>query len=200
MVAVRKDRPELRLMTLEEYFALEASSAEKYEYYSGYARAMTGASVRHNRITLNIATQLTVTFDDNPCQVFVSDLRVQLAAHDKYVYPDVSVVCGEPDIMKNGGLDTLLNPVVIFEVLSPSTAASDRGEKFAMYREVESLQEYVLVEQHTMRVEHYARQEGGKWLLTDYQGADAVVNLSAIGAVLSLRDVYRRVDFETEQT
>lgn len=198
MVGVRKDRPELRPMTVEEYLVLDASSEEKYEYYSGYARAMTGASEKHNLITANLIIRLGIQLEDKPCRIYPSDLRVQLAAHDKYVYPDVSVVCGEPDIMKNDGLDTLLNPLVIFEVLSPSTAASDRGEKFAMYREVESLQEYVLVEQHTMRVEHYARQEGGKWLLTDYQGADAVVSLHAIGAVLSLRDVYRRVDFAAE--
>lgn len=198
MVAVRKDRPELRPMTVEEYLVLDASSEEKYEYYSGYARAMTGASEKHNLITANLIIRLGIQLDDKPCRIYPSDLRVQLAAHDKYVYPNVSVVCGEPDIMKNDGLDTLLNPLVIFEVLSPSTAASDRGEKFAMYREVESLQEYVLVEPHTMRVEHYARQEGGKWLLTDYQGADAVVSLPAIGAVLSLRDVYRRVDFAAE--
>ncbi len=155
-------------------------------------------SEKHSVITANLIIRLGVQLDYKPFRLYPSGLRVQLAARDKYVYPDVSVVCGEPDIVKNDGLDTLLNPLVIFEVLSPSTAASDRGEKFAMYREVESLQEYVLVEQHTMRVEHYARQEGGKWLLTDYQGADAVVNLPSIGAVLSLRDVYRRVDFDTE--
>jgi len=198
MVALRKDEHDIRPMTVEEYLVLDASSEEKYEYYSGYARAMTGASLRHNRITLNIATQLTVAFEDGPCQAFVSDLRVQLAARNQYVYPDVSVVCGEPDIMKHDGLDTLLNPTVIFEVLSPSTAANDRGEKFAMYREVEALQEYVLVEQHTMRIEHYARQEGGKWLLTVYQDADAIVSLPSVGAAFSLRDVYRRVHFDTE--
>lgn len=181
-----------QLMTPEEYLKFERESDVKHEYLDGEIFAMAGASKNHNRIQATVMGMLYTQFAGRPCESFGSDQRVKVDA-TFYTYPDISVVCGEAEFDESE-LDTLLNPTVIIEILSPTTEIYDRGKKFQQYRELESLQEYVLIAQDTMRIEHYLRQ-GEQWLLTDARGPDAVVALPSIGCELKLSDVYAKVEF-----
>jgi Uma2 family endonuclease len=176
-----------------EYLALERRAESKSEYMDGHIYAMAGASREHNLIGFNIAGELRNQLKNRPCEAYVNDMRVKVAKaqRSRYRYPDVAVVCGKPEF-EDDQADTLLNPTLLIEVLSPSTEAADRGEKFADYRRIESLREYLLVSQDQARVERYTRQGAG-WLLTVAEGLDATVNLDAIGCALALREVYARV-------
>ena len=182
-------------VTPEEYLALERQAEYKSEYYDGEIFAMTGASLRHNRITLNIGAELTVRLRGGDCQAFTSDMRVHVPATGLYTYPDVVAVCGEPQL-QDEHVDTLLNPVLIVEVLSKSTARYDRIDKFAHYRSIPSFAEYLLVSQDEYRVEHNAKQMDGRWLLTDIRGREGRVELVSVGCVLALSEIYDRVSFD----
>ena len=183
-------------MTPEEYLAFERKAPTKNEYLNGQIIAMSGASFAHNFITMNTANQLYNQLMEGECQVAASDMRVKAPQIESYFYPDVVVFCGEPRSADNT-FDTLLNPTVIVEVLSSSTEAYDRGEKFAHYRQIDSLQEYVLVSQDRVSVEHYLRQ-GTQWLLTEFCAVEESLSLISIGCELPLRDIYRRVTFSEQ--
>lgn len=174
----------------EEYLALERHSETRSEYLNGEIFAMTGASRRHNRITLNLAIALDSRLRDKGCEVFASDMRVKVSATGLYTYPDVLVVCGEPRF-EGAEVDTLLNPKVIFEVLSPSTEGYDRGKKAEHFRALASLAEYVLVSQDRVHVEHYLHLNYG-WLLTEADRPEDVIELSSIDTRLTLADIYDR--------
>lgn len=180
-----------KLYSPEEYLALERAAEYKSEYVDGHIYAMTGASHEHNVIAFNIAGVLRPQLLDRPCQAYVADMRVKARTARRYRYPDLAVVCGGPPEFEDGRRDTLLNPTLLIEVLSPSTEASDRGEKFADYRRIATLREYVLVSQDQPRIERYVRQGDG-WLLTVTEGLDASVNLAAIDCTLALREVYHK--------
>jgi len=184
-------------MTPDEYLKFERESEIKHEYLDGEIFAMAGASKSHNRIQATVTGMLYTQFVGRPYESFGSDQRVKVDA-TFYTYPDISVVCGEAEFDESE-LDTLLNPIVIIEILSPSTEIYDRGKKFQRYRELDSLQEYVLIAQDSMRIEHYLRQ-GEKWILTDARGSDALVALPSITCALKLSDVYAKVDFEDIDT
>src|SRR5690606_23335365 len=145
---------------------------------NGEIVAMTGASRRHNLISLNVGAELRQLLRGSPCEAYVGDMRVRVSATGLYTYPDV-VVASPPIDFEDAEVDTLLNPVVIIEIVSPSTEAYDRGEKFRQYRRVESLKEYVLVAQDAARVERYLRQ-GDLWVLSEISGLDATVSLESI--------------------
>lgn len=183
-------------LTPEEYIAAERKATLKSEYISGEIVAMSGASLAHNLITVNTVTQLYNQLTEGGCRVFTSDMRVGIGAGISYFYPDVSVVCDEPRF-EDDTLDILVNPLVIIEVLSTSTESYDRGEKFAHYRQLESLQEYILIAQDRVRVEHYLRQ-GKQWLLSEFSVLEDVLPLVSIGAELSLHQIYRFVELETD--
>ncbi|MFN8496408.1 MAG: Uma2 family endonuclease [Anaerolineae bacterium] len=176
-----------------EYLALEREAPCKSEYINGQIYAMAGASEQHNLITLNTAADLNLQFRGRGCRAYVNDMRVKVSPTGIYTYPDIVAVCGEPRF-EDSHTDTLINPSVIVEVLSPTTEAYDRGEKFAHYRRLDSLQEYVLVAQDKVRVEHYARQADG-WLLTEISDLDGTLRLAAIDCAVSLRDIYDKVEF-----
>ena len=142
------------LLTPEEYLARERRAETKSEYLRGEVFAMAGASRAHNLIASNAAGELRQQLRDRPCEVYPSDMRVKVSPSGLYTYPDVTVVCGEPQF-EDAEVDTLLNPKVLVEVLSPSTADYDRGGKFTHYRRLPSLQEYVLISQDRPLVEHY---------------------------------------------
>ena len=182
-----------RYYTPEEYLALERAADYKSEYVAGEIFAMAGASVDHNTIAGNIFRLLGNQFQGRPCRVFMSDLRVQIAATAMYTYPDVVAVCG-PLELASGPRDTLLNPTVIVEVLSPSTEAYDRGAKFDHYWRLPSLTEYVLVAQDQVRVEHFARQGDG-WLLTVARALDETLRLPSLDAILPLAAIYENIEF-----
>ena len=158
-------------LTPEEYIALERktlpdSEIIRHEYLNGELIAMSGASRAHNLITMNISTGLHVRLRGSGCETYANEMRVSTPSTISYFYPDVVVVCEEPRF-EDDVFDTLLNPILLVEVLSPSTKAYDRGEKFAHYRQLPSLQEYLLVAQDAVLVEHYRRQER-QWILTDF--------------------------------
>jgi Uma2 family endonuclease len=182
-------------VTSAEYLALERQAEYKSEYYDGEIFAMTGASRRHNLISLSVGGKLYSRLLDSPCEVYSGDMRVRVPATGLYTYPDVVVVCGEPKF-EDEHVDTLLNPVLIVEVLSKSTARYDRIDKFAHYRSIPSFAEYLLVSQDEYRVEHNARQPDGRWLLTDIRGKEEQVVLSSVGCALALADIYDRVNFD----
>lgn len=182
-------------VTPEEYLAFERAAEYKNEYFNGEIYAMTGASRKHNLITLNIGAELRAQLRGRDCEAYASEMRVRISAANLYTYPDVVVVCGKPQF-EDQHVDTLLNPTVIFEVLSKSTAAYDHGAKFHHYRTLESLQEYLMIAQDEFRVEHYAKQTDGQWLLNDISLADGMMKLASIQCTLELKDVYEKVEME----
>jgi len=185
--------------TPEEYLALEREAEYKSEYFAGEIFAMAGATRRHNLIGVNLGRELSLRLRDEPCETYVGDMRVQVEATGLYTYPDVVVVCGEPQFA-DAAEDTLLNPTLIVEILSPSTEAYDRGRKFAQYQRLASLREYVLVAQDQPRVERYVRQpDGSQWLLSTVTGQDGFAPLASVGCELPLAEVYARVDFAADE-
>jgi Uma2 family endonuclease len=180
--------------TAEAYLAYDRASELRHEYIGGEMIAMVGASRAHNLIVFNLALALGTQLKGGPCEAYVNDMRVQVTPSD-YLYPDVVVVCGEPQFT-DASLDTLLNPTLLIEVLSPSTEARDRGAKTALYRALGSVQEYLLVAQERAHIERYARTQQG-WLLTEAHGLEGVLELAAAGCTLRLADVYDRITFGT---
>lgn len=176
-----------------EYLALERRSAEKHEYLAGEVFAMTGASRAHNLIVTNLVRELGQQLKRRPCQVFASDMRVKVSASGLYTYPDVVVVCGEARF-EDEQVDTLLNPTLIVEVLSDSTEAYDRGEKFEHYRKLPSLAEYLLVAQDRPHLDQFVRQADAQWLLAEWHGRDATVRVPSVDAVLALDEVYDKLE------
>jgi Uma2 family endonuclease len=181
--------------TPEQYLALERKAEYKSEYYNGEIFAMAGSSREHSIITCNVSGELRQQLKGSPCVAHSPDLRVQVSPTGLFTYPDVVVICGEP-IFADSELDMVLNPTVIFEVLSDSTEAYDRGEKFAHYRYLETLAEYVLVSQNKLRVEQYVRQPNGDWLLHAVEGPDDAITLASLGCRLLLSEMYRNVSFD----
>lgn len=184
--------PSRRYISREEYLAFERQAEYKSEYLDGEVVAMTGASREHNLIATNIIISLGQQLKARPCELYPSDMRVFIPATNKYTYPDVVAVCGEPRF-EDAEVDTLLNPLLIIEVLSNSTEAYDRGKKFRDYRSIESLAEYVLVSQDESRIERYVRQPEDNWLLTEKRFLEDVLVLVTIQCTLALRDVYDKV-------
>ncbi len=177
----------------EEYLTLERCAEQKSEYYEGEMFAMAGGSLRHGLLVANLARLLGHDLRERPCFVFSSDVRLQVSPTGLYTYPDVMVACGELRYAE-GGQDTLLNPVLLAEVLSPSTANFDRGAKFAHYRTLDSVQHYLLVSQDRHLVELYSRQADGTWLFSTHEDDGGEVPLTALGLALLVGALYDKVD------
>jgi Uma2 family endonuclease len=185
--------PKAPYISPEEYLALERESEIRHEYFRGEMFAMSGGTRVHSLIATNLIGALWVALDGLPCEPHGSDMRIKISATGLYTYPDVSVVCGEPGF-DDGRKDTLLNPVVVAEVLSPKTEAYDRGDKFANYRRIESLREYILISQDRVLVERFVRH-GEEWLLTEINNLEESLRLDSIGCQISVRSIYKRVEF-----
>jgi Uma2 family endonuclease len=181
-----------------EYLSFERGSDQKHEFFRGEVFAMVGASERHNLIVINFASELRAKLKHRPCKVYPSDMRVKVDATGLYTYPDVSVVCGDAEL-EDDQFDTLLNPLLIVEVLSKSTEDYDRGRKFGHYRRLESLAEYVLVSQDKPHVECYRRQADGQWLLWETSRLEDVVELSSLECEIALAEIYDKVDLSAEE-
>ena len=190
-------------LTPEEYIIFERKalpSAEiiRHEYINGELIAMSGASRAHNLITINISTALHSRLRGSRCETYANEMRVSTPTTTSYFYPDVVVVCEEPRF-EDDVFDTLLNPIILVEVLSPSTQVYDRREKFAHYRQLASLQEYILVSQDKVLVEHYRRQgqesTAKDWIFTDFQALEESLPLTSIQCELPLQEIYERVTF-----
>lgn len=184
-------QPKTRL-TPEEYLAIERAVETKSEYFDGEVFAMGGASRKHNLVGTNISGELRQQLKKRPCEVYANDMRVLVPATGLYTYPDVVVVCDDPQF-EDTEPDTLINPALIIEVLSKPTASYDRGDKFMHYRSIPSLAEHLLVAQNEYKVEHFVKQTDGRWLLTDMRGLEGEVRLESIGCTLALGEVYDKV-------
>ncbi len=179
--------------TPEQYLTLERKAEYKSEYINGCIFAMAGASRQHNQITFNIAGELRTQLKGRAaCIAYSNDMRVKVSETGLYSYPDVVATCNEPNF-EDSFVDTLLNPAVIVEVLSDSTEAYDRGEKFAHYRRLSSLEEYILVAQHRICVEHYVRQ-GELWIFAETSQLDGIIHIDSIGCTLPLNEIYDKVE------
>jgi Uma2 family endonuclease len=177
-----------RRYTFREYLELEASSDLRYEFFDGAVYAMSGGSPDHSRLAANVINILATQLAGRPCQAFTSDLRVRVLETGLATHPDVSVICGSLERDPEDH-NTATNPVVIVEVLSPSTERYDREEKFANYRRIRSLASYVLISQEEQRLEVFSRNDDGTWTLREVRRG--LVDLPAIGCRLSVEDVYR---------
>lgn len=184
-------QPQTRI-TPEEYLALERKALEKSEYLQGEIFLMPGASRKHNLVSLNIGAELRAQLRNQQSETYLGDMRVKVSPTGLYTYPDVIVVCDEPQF-EDAEVDTLLNPTLIVEVLSPSTENYDRGGKFEHYRTLPSLQEYLLVAQDRCHVVHYTRQKDGTWLLAETARLEDQLRLPSINCHLSLAEVYAKV-------
>ena len=185
------------LLTPQEYLARERKSDFRSEYFAGEMFAMAGASWEHTLVKDNIAREAGQQLKDGPCRVLTSDLRVKVDASGLYTYPDVIVVCEEPKF-EDKMFDTLLNPRVLMEVLSDSTEKYDRGTKFKHYRQVASLQEYILIAQDEPLVERHVRQPNGDWLMTEFRGLELTLGFTSIPVKILLTDIYRGVEFPAD--
>jgi Uma2 family endonuclease len=188
--------PKKTFITPEEYLARERLAETKSEYYDGQIFAMSGASRPHGLVAVNLCRHLGNQLADRPCELFIGDMRVRVHQTGLYTYPDLVVVCGEP-LLEDDKFDTLLNPTVIIEILSPSTESWDRNGKFAHYQRLDSLADYVLVAQKKMFVEHYTRQ-GEEWVVSEWSRPEEFLTLTSIQCQVGLRDIYAKVPLEAE--
>lgn len=185
----------LPIFTPEDYLDLERSTETRHEYLHGHVYAMAGESLDHSRICVNVAGELRTLLKGRPYEALSPNMKVATSDAGLFAYPDVMVVCGEP-VFHDKRKDVLLNPAVIFEVLSPSTEAYDRGEKFLRYRtQIETLQDYVLVSQATPLVEHFSRQPDGSWRYSSTSGLSNSIYLASIECRLPLAEIYSRIAF-----
>lgn len=186
-----------RKLTPEEYLEMERKAEYKSEYFDGEIFAMAGAKRNHTKIVGNLCGLLWQHLKGKDCEFHPNDMRVFVPKTGLYTYPDLVVVCGEPKF-QDKVFDTLLNPILIIEVLSDTTETYDRGKKFQHYRSIESLQEYVLVSQDEARIEKYVKQGDGFWILSEAVGLDAKIKLDAIDCELALSEVFDKVNFSDE--
>ena len=184
-----------RRYNLEEYLELERDSEVRYEFWNGEIYAMSGGTLSHDQIMGNVFDSLRMNLRGRDCRVFTNNMQIKVPAAPPYRYADGSVVCGKVEVERFNGNDLLLNPSLIVEVLSPTTEAFDRGDKFTYYKSIPSFREYLLVAQHRPHVTYYVKQASGKW---DYEEANDLTNnfyLPTIDSTLALSDVYAGVEF-----
>jgi Uma2 family endonuclease len=183
-----------RRLTEAEYLEIERAALFKSEFYQGEMFAMSGGTLQHSLIATNLAGEFRQRLKGGSCVAYNTDLRVKVEAAGLYTYPDLSVICG-PARFVEGTNDTVVNPTILVEVLSDSTEAYDRGTKFEQYRQIPTLQEYLLVSQKAPRIEQFKRQANGEWLLKIAAGLDQSLELPSLGIVISLAEVFAQVDF-----
>jgi len=181
--------------TLEEYFALEQASEIRYEYWHGEVFAMSGASLTHVQIQINLITLLRSQLRGRPCRLFSSDMRLKVPSLPPYRYPDLSAPCGEPVFELIGGLEVLINPMLIVEILSPTTEAFDRGDKFTHYKSIPSFREYLLIAQHRPHVGQYIKQSEAVWSYQEFNDLSAALSVSALDCRLVLEELFQDVVF-----
>lgn len=185
----------IKKYTAAEYLALERASGAKHELHDGFLIAMAGASESHNLISGNVLGELRNAVREKGCRVYPGDMRIRIPRTGYYFYPDVSIVCGEPEF-DDAERDALLNPLVVIEVLSASTERFDRGEKFRRYRRISTLRDYVLISQDQPFVEVHSRRDFNRWELTEFEGVEGNILLPALGVSLQPTDIYEFVKFD----
>jgi len=185
------------IVTIQQYIERERTADTKSEFYRGEVFAMSGASIRHNDISMNMSTLLRNALRGKRCRPSNSDQRIRIPSNGLSTYPDVSVVCGPRDVADDDD-QAITNPTVIFEVLSKSTEAYDRGKKFGLYRDLDSLKQYVLVSQNEQRIECFTRRDDGCWLLNVIEGESASIELVSIEVTMPLSEIYADVHPDLE--
>jgi Uma2 family endonuclease len=178
-------------MTEEEYLRIERAATYKSEFVGGEMFAMSGGTLWHSQLAANWIAHLGNQLRGGPCRVFTSDARVRTTVSGSYLYPDISVAYGEP--LRDMDVDILISPKTVVELLSPSTADYDRGKKFELYREIPSLEEYVLTHSDAPHVEHFARQADASWIFREYKGLESSLRLVSLGCEIGMADIYERI-------
>jgi Uma2 family endonuclease len=189
---------ETRYYSPQEYLELEVNSEIRHEYINGLIIAMTGGTPNHNQLALNFSGTLNYLLKRQPYQVFVTDQRLWIPSRKIHTYPDIMVV-KNPLEYEEGRKDTLVNPVMIAEVLSKSTKGYDRDEKFAAYRTISTLQEYILIDQYTMHIEQYCKTDNNQWIFSEFTDGNVNLNLASISCQMILSDIYDKVDFNIQE-
>jgi Uma2 family endonuclease len=184
--------------TAEEYLELEEASLEKNEFYKGEIFAMAGASIQHNQIVSNTMIEIGSYLKDKKCRIFPSDLRIHSITNSLFTYPDLSIICDEIETFGKRK-NTVTNPTVLIEVLSASTQDYDRGAKFKLYRDIESLKEYTLISSLETLVEKYDKQADGSWVLHEYKNETDSFDITSIDLKITVKDLYINVTFEQEE-
>lgn len=199
--------PEKKLYTVAEYLEFERNATEKHEYFEGEIRllhrkedligeiySMTGDSRIHDEIFSNIFGELCFKLKRKPCKPYGSDFRVNIPNLTLFTYPDISIICNEPDLT-DSEKDTYTNPTIIFEILSPATRNYDLGGKFLLYKQIETLKEYILVDSETIKVIKYSKNDDQSWLMTEINSVESNLKLNSVQVELSLVDIYENVKF-----
>ncbi len=181
-------------ISIEAYLEMENAAIEKHEYYKGEVFAMSGAKLPHVKISVNILATLSLKLKGKKCQPYNSDMRVHIESNTLFTYPDISIVCGEVLTLNNDEYNAL-NPTVIVEVLSPSTKNYDRGEKFRLYRDINTLKEYMLVDSESMHVEVFRLNEKNHWELEEYNDAGGSIQIKAINENILMAEIYEGVQY-----
>lgn len=181
--------------TLEEYFELERKSEERFEYWNGEIFCMSGVSPEHDQIESNLNFHLRAKLAGRDCRVFLANIRIKVPSAPPYRYADVSALCGQAQFEEIGGIRAVTNPTLIIEILSSSTEAYDRGDKFTHYQSIPSFSEYLLVAQHRPHVTHLVKQADGSWLHNEYNDLAAVFRIVTLNCELFLSEVYENVSF-----
>ncbi|WP_107667284.1 Uma2 family endonuclease [Cyanothece sp. BG0011] len=184
-------------VSLENYRQLEEISEFKHEYHNGVIIPMTGGTINHNRIIRNLIYLLVNADKNKTYEAFSSDLRVWIPEYKRGVYPDVMVISEDP-IFNENRQDEIINPCLIFEVLSPSTSSYDRGDKFLYYRSIPYLTEYILIDQANYFIEHYTKTDNNQWLLQDYQDIKDMIKLNSINIDVKISDIYENISITKE--
>lgn len=184
-----------RHYSIEEYFALEETTEYRNEYRNGEVVPMTKGSINHNQIIVNLVIALSLVLREQDYGVYANDLRLWIPRYREYTYPDILIIKDEP-IFEERRTDTVVNPCIIFEVLSKSTSSRDRGDKFTFYRSISELKEYILIDQYQIHIEQFSKTPEGNWLLTESDVEDGILNLVSAKCQIPHRQIYERVKFE----
>lgn len=191
-------KTEKRSYTPEEYLELEEKAEYKNEYLDGEIVPMTGGTTNHNNIAGNFYVQVLLALREKNYNIYIGDVRLWLSRYRIYTYPDVMVIKGNP-VYEGSGTTTVTNPLLIVEVLSNSTKNYDQGEKFDFYRSIPEFQEYILIDQYRFYVKQFAKNQEGKWVLTEYEGEDSTLVLESVEFQIGIRELYQRVNFELNE-
>lgn len=191
---VKEAAPKYNFISPEEYLEQERKATEKHEYYQGEVFAMSGTSLEHVIISRNVMIELGNKLKGRSCQPFGSDLRMHIPPNTLYTYPDLSIICGKPELTDEH-FDTATNPTVLIEILSPSTRNYDMGIKFKLYRDIPTLKEYILVDSENVYVEKHTRQADNSWLLSEIKNAGDILKIESIQVTLALSDIYEGISF-----
>ena len=187
--------PAFKLIKVQEYLESEINAVEKHEFFDGEVFAMAGASEKHNRVVVNLTIEIGKHLKGKSCTIYPSDMRVATPQSDAYMYPDLSIVCGEIELKENI-FDTLMNPSVIIEVMSPTTKVYDSGYKFFYYKQIPSLKEYIIIDPTQYFVAKFSRQIDNSWNIVDTEGQNASIMINTIELEIPFDDIYYRVKFD----